>query len=113
MSTTVKNQFSSRSSGSGTRTDKGKITRLPLRSSAMLLSRREVTVSGCRRIIEYSSAKIRLSVCEGEITVEGRGLTVHTYREDELTVRGWLTGIFFTDDPFCGECTKENAIEKN
>ena len=71
---------------------------LPLGASATLLSRREVTVSGCRRITEYGSTKIRLSVREGEIAIEGRGLTVYTYRGDELTVRGWLSGIFF-DDP--------------
>ena len=70
---------------------------LPLRSSAMLLSRREVTVSGCRRIIEYSSAQIKLSVSEGTVVIEGRGMTVHTYLGDELTVRGWLTGIRFKD----------------
>lgn len=75
-------------------------------ASAMLLSRREVTVSGCRRIVEYGSSKLRLSVQEGEITVEGRGLTVHTYRGDELTVRGWLTGIYF-DDRF----GKENVTD--
>lgn len=80
--------------------------RFPTRSGAMLLSRREVTVSGCRRIIEYGSARIRISVSEGYITVEGRGLTVHTYQSDELTVRGWLTGIFFDDSPNGGKSSK-------
>lgn len=76
--------------------------RIPPMASALMLSRREVTVAGCRRIIEYGSARIRISVREGEITVEGRGLTVRTYRGDELTVRGWLSGIFF-DDASLGE----------
>ena len=86
--------------------------RIPLRASALMLSRREVTVAGCRRIVEYGSARIRISVCEGEITVEGRGLTVHTYRGDELTVRGWLSGIFFDDAPLYGERDKGGAERK-
>ena len=69
-----------------------------LRASAMLLSRREVTVSGCRRITEYSSVRVKLSVCEGTVIIDGRGLTVCTYSGDELTVRGWLSGISFEDN---------------
>jgi len=69
----------------------------PLRGSAVLLSRGEVTVSGCRRITEYGSIQIRLAVREGNITVEGRCLTVHTYRGDELTVRGIISGVYFDD----------------
>ena len=83
--------------------------RLPLKASAMLLSRREVTVSGCRRITEYGSARIRLAVCEGTVTVEGRGLTVHTYRGDELTVRGWLTSITFEDAVHSTEIDREKG----
>ncbi len=81
--------------------------RLPLKTSAMLLSRQEVTVSGCRRITEYGSARIRLAICEGTVTVEGRGLTVHTYRGDELTVRGWLTAITFEDAVQSTELNRE------
>ena len=82
-------------------TDTAPSPKTTINPSAMLLSRREVTVLGCRRITEYGSTKIKLSVSEGYITVEGRGLTVQTYQGDELTVRGWLTGIFFDDLTEC------------
>lgn len=80
-----------------------------IRSSAMLLSGRELTVSGCRRILEYASCRIKLSVAEGTVTVEGRGLYVCTYRGDELTVRGWLSGIFFDDKALYGSDGREES----
>ena len=64
-------------------------------ATAMVLSRRSVTVSGCRRIIEYGSVRVRIATLDGELTVEGRGLTVYTYCGDELVIRGCLNGIYF------------------
>ena len=72
--------------------DQGK--KMPM-TLAMVLARRQVTVSGCRRIIEYGSVRVRLAIDGGELIIEGRGLTVYTYCGDELVIRGILDGVKF------------------
>ena len=64
-------------------------------ATAMVLGRRQVTVSGCRRIIEYGAIRVRLAIDGGELIIEGRGLTVYTYCGDELVIRGVLDGVRF------------------
>ena len=66
-------------------------------AAAMVLARRQVTVSGCRRIIEYSAVRVRLAIEGGELIIEGRGLTVYTYCGDELVIRGVLDGVKFAE----------------
>ena len=71
--------------------------RTPMGAVAMVLGRRQVTVSGCRRIVEYSSVRVRLAIEGGELIIEGRGLSVYTYCGDELVIRGVLDGVRFGD----------------
>lgn len=52
-----------------------------------------VKVNGCRRIIDYSSDKIVMSMKEYELTVTGRGLTLSSYGENTAAVSGQIVSV--------------------
>lgn len=57
---------------------------------------RSVTVSGCRRILAYGDACIRLAVGKREVlTVEGEGLLCTVFRAGSVTVEGRLSCLRF------------------
>lgn len=64
----------------------------------MVTSNRALTVSGCKRISEYSDTRVRLLLREFELTAVGAGLTVHTYCGDEIEIRGRIEAVYFGGD---------------
>ena len=66
--------------------------------SVSAISNRSVTVSGCRRIDEYSSCRIRLTLVDIVLTVTGRGLTVNTYCGEDMEIKGWISSVGFSED---------------
>ena len=66
-----------------------------IRCSVMVISNRSLSVSGCRRISEYSSGRVRLVLKELDLVVEGAALTIHTYCGDEIEIRGQIDAVYF------------------
>lgn len=48
-----------------------------------------------RGIIEYSSAGVRVSVMEGEVSIAGEGLLLRNVLPDEICVEGKIKSISF------------------
>ena len=58
-----------------------------------IVSNSTVKVNGCRRIIEYSSETVILSMKEYELTVSGRELTLSSYGESTAAVSGQILSV--------------------
>lgn len=58
-----------------------------------IVSNTTVKINGCRRIIDYSSDKVILSMKEYDLTVIGRGLTLSSYGENTAAVSGEIMSI--------------------
>ncbi len=58
-----------------------------------IVSNSSVKVNGCRRIVDYSSDKVVLSMKEYELTVVGRNLTLSSYGENTASVTGEIISV--------------------
>ncbi len=58
-----------------------------------IVSNSSVKVNGCRRIVDYSSEKVVLSMKEYELTVVGRNLTLSSYGENTASVTGEIISV--------------------
>ena len=58
-----------------------------------IISNSLVKVNGCRRIVDYSSDKVVLSMREYNLSVEGRDLTLSSYGESTATVSGYILSV--------------------
>ncbi len=67
-----------------------------VRTSAVnLTSDCEALVVGCRRIREYRGDRVVLTLCDGELTIEGEGLTMRTYFGSQIRICGRITGVTY------------------
>ena len=55
----------------------------------------ELEVSGCTGLEEYSDTRIVLLICDGSLTVEGKGLELSSFSEGFIRVNGRLDVIAF------------------
>lgn len=53
----------------------------------------EVTIEGCKGILEYDSALIRVSVGTASVAIKGRGLTIKCLSIGSVVISGVITGI--------------------
>ena len=58
-----------------------------------IISDSTVKVNGCRRIVEYSSETVILSMKEYDLTVVGRDLTLSSYGENTAAVSGKILSV--------------------
>ena len=58
-----------------------------------IISDSTVKINGCRRIIEYSSDTVILSMKEYDLTVSGRDLTLSSYGESTAAVTGKILSV--------------------
>ena len=58
-----------------------------------IVSNSSVKVNGCRRIVDYSSEKVVLSMKEYELTVVGRNLTLSSYGENTAVASGEILSV--------------------
>lgn len=65
------------------------------RLTAELRGRQHLLVCGVRRIAEYTPARIRLSLRDGTVCVEGRDLSVTAYYRGQTGIDGEITAISF------------------
>jgi len=62
-----------------------------------LRGRNTLTVSGCRRILKYSSEEIKLALKGFEVSVKGCGLLCTTYHYGTVGIEGCIGTIAFDD----------------
>lgn len=58
-------------------------------------SNREITVDGCRGIVEYSEYVMKINTCDGIIAVNGKNLNIKYLSVSSVVVEGFITSIEF------------------
>ena len=66
-----------------------------VRNTVVLQGEREVTVYGCRRILQYSPKEIRLSLGKRALSVSGERLFCPSFSAGTVTVQGCVSGVSF------------------
>ena len=64
-------------------------------SCVTLTSGSEALITGCRRVREYQSDLVRLTLCDGELTVSGDGLTMRAFFGSQIQIRGRISEVRF------------------
>lgn len=62
-----------------------------------LRGRREVCVQGCRKILLCEPEAVRLSLRDGILSVQGRGLSCATYFAGAVSICGVICAVSFED----------------
>ena len=57
----------------------------------------ELMLQGCRKIAVYTEEEIVLLLRRGCVSVRGRHLMCVSYHADKIEIRGWVTGVNFSD----------------
>lgn len=60
--------------------------------------RGSMTVSGCRRILQYTPKQICLSLERGRLSVEGENLICTSYFSGSVGIDGHLIGVRFEEE---------------
>ncbi len=66
-------------------------------SSLFVLGDRELTVSGCKKVVSYSPECVRLKNCDGYLEVAGKALSVASCFGAEIKLCGEICEIKFTE----------------
>lgn len=61
----------------------------------------ELILSGCRKIIDYSTERISCDTVSGYLAIEGKCLQLDIFSGDILTVCGNITGVYLNRDYVC------------
>lgn len=56
---------------------------------------KEMTVSGCERVIGYTEERVVLGMRGGELVAEGKGLNVTTFFGNEIKICGDIGSLTF------------------
>ncbi len=65
------------------------------RETVVLQGRRQVTVHGCRRILQYSPIEIRVSLGREALSIEGERLYCDSFGAGCVTVRGEVRRVSY------------------
>lgn len=76
-----------------------------------LRGRGELYITGCRRIVYYSTERISLALRDAVLTVEGRRLSCITYFNSQVGICGRIEGILFSKPETRGENSTNNCGE--
>jgi len=60
-----------------------------------VFSNREAIVDGCRGVMEYDESGIRLNVGTGTVRVFGRGLSIDSFGEGQVVIKGFIQNVEF------------------
>lgn len=60
-----------------------------------LLFNREITIEGCKGVIDYSDERISLNVDKGIVIIEGSNLCLHSFDENNVIIKGIFTNVGF------------------
>ncbi len=58
-----------------------------------LTSNRKITLCGCDRVEKYGDTEIELKMCDMNVKIEGRGLSVYTFVNGEISVTGEINAL--------------------
>ena len=59
------------------------------------MGRGQVLVENYKGIIEYTREKIRLQTKTCQVTIQGKGLLVEYYTNEEMKITGFIEGILY------------------
>ena len=71
-------------------------------SGAFLCSSREITVSGCKKILHYAPDRVTLLLTDGIMEVTGEGICAATYFGREIKLSGVIESIKLCSDGGAG-----------
>lgn len=60
-----------------------------------IIGRNEICVENSKGIIEYDNNKVRLQSKACKICIEGKGLNILYFTEDEIRITGYIQGIYY------------------
>ncbi len=61
------------------------------------VGKREVTVSGCEGLVNYTENEVELRLCDGVVNISGDGLELQSFTHGRIAVRGRVTCIRLRD----------------
>ena len=68
---------------------------LPYGFGLSMSGQNELTVRGCRRILQYGDREICLSLGKAVLHIRGEGLVCTVFLENSVTVRGCIASLSF------------------
>ena len=71
---------------------------LPGGSLITLRGRGEVSVSGSRRILEYTRERIRIGLLCGQVIINGRELQCVSYGASRISAEGVIDSVSFSEE---------------
>ena len=75
---------------------------IPDISEINIVSRNEVSVDKCRKILLYETNEIKLRVKDFTVRICGEGLTMKTYFSNTIVIKGIINSLFL--DEYNGGC---------
>ena len=60
-----------------------------------MLSNKELSLDGCKGIIEYNDVYVRIKISDGELTVLGTSLDIPVFDGPVITVTGKISSVEF------------------
>lgn len=66
--------------------------------SIQLLGNREVSVEGCRGVIDYYEAQIKLRLPGGYVLFRGDGLAIYSLTDTSALIKGRISSIEFGEN---------------
>lgn len=60
-----------------------------------MISNREICIEGCRGVIEYTDAYLKLNLCKGALIVIGSNLDITLFEGKTITICGTINSVEF------------------
>ena len=74
-----------------------RLSRIFSLASFEMLSNRELSIDGCRGIIEYNDIYVKIKIPNREITIIGSSLDIPVFDGPQITVTGIIKSVEFFD----------------
>lgn len=60
-----------------------------------MLSNREISVDGCRQILEYNDLYVKIKISEGELIISGKLLDIPVFDGPQIKISGVIGSVEF------------------
>ena len=60
-----------------------------------MLSNREISVDGCRQILEYNDLYVKIKITEGELIISGKSLDIPVFDGPQIKITGVIGSVEF------------------
>ena len=61
-----------------------------------MLSNREISVDGCRQILEYNDLYVKIKINEGELIITGKSLGIPVFDGSQIKISGVIGTLEFS-----------------